>query len=225
MAYRRTEQVSRRLAARRQAILDAARGIVAELGFRGLGMQLVAEATGVATGTVYRYFPSKADLCTELVTSVSERELAVLRAISAAEGRALDRLWAAVDTFARRALRARRLAYALMAEPGEPEVDRLRLRYRGELARVIAGLIEESIADGSLPAQSAPASAAFIVGAFIEGVIGPAAPDAELPGEGPALGGDIARFCLQGAGARERDLAIAARWGARTGARAVGAPR
>jgi AcrR family transcriptional regulator len=210
MAYRRTERVNHRLAARRRAILEATRGIVADVGFRGLSMQVVAEATGVATGTLYRYFPSKGELCTEVVTAVSERELAVLREVAAGEGPPLPRLARAVATFARRALRARTLAWALLAEPVEPEVDRLRLGYRQEIADVIAGLVDECARSGTLPAQSASASAAFIVGAFIEGVIGPHAPAAGRAGpNAQALVNDIARFCLRGAGARARDLEAA----------------
>ena len=79
MAYRRTEKISQRLAARRRAILLAARSIVTEHGFQALNMQLVADTAGVAIGTLYRYFPSRADLCIEVVTGISERELMLLR--------------------------------------------------------------------------------------------------------------------------------------------------
>jgi AcrR family transcriptional regulator len=208
LAYRRTERVSNRLAARRAAILAAARDVVARDGFQGLSMQQVAERSGVATGALYRYFASKENLCAETVKGISDRELSVLRRIVGSEGPPLARLWAAINTFTRRAMQARTLAYALMAEPGEPAVDRLRLRYRKKLASVLEGLIDESVADGSLPAQTASASAAFMVGAFIEGVIAPHAPDIAPDGIA-ALADDIASFCLRGAGADERQLTAA----------------
>lgn len=210
MAYRRTEQTSHRLAARRQAILTAARGIVSDVGFHGLNMKIVAEAAGVATGTLYRYFPSKASLCIEIVTGTSERELVVLRRIAASDDAPIDRLWSAINTFSRRAMQARRLAYSLMAEPVEPELDRLRIHYREALSEILVGLIEESVAADTLPKQNAAARAAFMVGAFIEGVVGPHAPDLPLAARG-ALSDDIASFCLRGAGATAQSLAARGR--------------
>jgi AcrR family transcriptional regulator len=50
------------LHARRQEILAAACALFAEKGFAGTSMADVVAATGLATGTLYRYFPSKNDL-------------------------------------------------------------------------------------------------------------------------------------------------------------------
>ncbi len=50
----------------------------------------VAQRAGIATGTVYRYFPSKTDLVTALVGAIAEREIgAVRKAGKAAPGSAL----------------------------------------------------------------------------------------------------------------------------------------
>ncbi len=47
----------------------------------------VATRANVAAGTVYRYFPSKADLISELIADVSRTELAAIRrAADAAPG-------------------------------------------------------------------------------------------------------------------------------------------
>ncbi|HBY31832.1 MAG TPA: TetR family transcriptional regulator, partial [Bradyrhizobium sp.] len=47
----------------------------------------VAVRANVAAGTVYRYFPSKAELISELITEVSRDELsAIRRAADAAPG-------------------------------------------------------------------------------------------------------------------------------------------
>ena len=65
----------------------------------------VAAAAGIATGTVYRYFPSKAELFAEVLALVSQREVDVLAAIARADGGATVRLHSAVATFVKRAMR------------------------------------------------------------------------------------------------------------------------
>ena len=75
MAYRRTENVVRRLAARHAAIIAAAGALAAEAGINAVQIGPVADRAGIAAGTVYRYFPSKTDLVAALVASVSEREI------------------------------------------------------------------------------------------------------------------------------------------------------
>ena len=86
----------------------------------------VAARAGIAAGTVYRYFPGKIELVGALVESVAEREIeAVRRAADAAPG-PLSALAAAIATFAARALRNRRLAWAVIAEPVDAETDAVR---------------------------------------------------------------------------------------------------
>jgi AcrR family transcriptional regulator len=50
------------LAARREQIIQAARTLFAERGFSRTTMADVVQASGLSTGAVYRYFPSKNDL-------------------------------------------------------------------------------------------------------------------------------------------------------------------
>src|SRR5215207_25906 len=115
MAYRRTERVIQRLAARRDAIVTAARALASEQGMDAVQIVPVAERAGIAAGTVYRYFPSKTDLVTALVAAVSERELAAMRAAADAAPGLLSALAAAVVTFAARAVHDRKLAWAVIA--------------------------------------------------------------------------------------------------------------
>src|SRR5882757_767847 len=70
MAYRRTENVVRRLAARHDAILAAAAALASEAGINAIQIAPVAERAGIAAGTVHRYFPSKTGLVLALVASV-----------------------------------------------------------------------------------------------------------------------------------------------------------
>src|ERR671932_561142 len=104
MAYRRTERVERVLADKRQRILRAVRAVVGEVGFRGAQVAMVAEAAGVATGTVYRHFPSKAELFAEALGLNAQHEIDVMAAVVAAEGPAAARLADAVRVFAYRAV-------------------------------------------------------------------------------------------------------------------------
>lgn len=50
------------VAARREQIVRAAMGLFAERGFAGTTMADVVAASGLSTGAVYNYFPSKSDL-------------------------------------------------------------------------------------------------------------------------------------------------------------------
>lgn len=72
MAYRKTEHVEARLADKRKRILAAtARALVGEGGWPEAQVSHVAAAAGLATGTVYRCFPSKADLFVEVLSAPS----------------------------------------------------------------------------------------------------------------------------------------------------------
>jgi AcrR family transcriptional regulator len=57
MAYRRTENVIRRLNARHDAIATAARDAASVGGMAAIQIAPIASRAGVAAGTVYRYFP------------------------------------------------------------------------------------------------------------------------------------------------------------------------
>jgi AcrR family transcriptional regulator len=177
MAYRKTERVQAQLAEKRAQILRAARQLIAEGGFHEAPVQAVASMAGVAVGTVYKHFPSKSALFAEVVGETSQRELEVVAAIVMADGTARERLISAIRAFSERALRARRLAYALVAEPVDAEIDVTRLKYRRALGRVFETLIEQGIRANEFPSQNIGPSAACLVGACIEGLVGPLSPE------------------------------------------------
>src|SRR4030081_3141911 len=117
MVYRRTESATQRLGDKRGALLKGARDLVADGGWPAAQVDHVAVKAGVATGTVYRYFPSKAELCAEIVATVSAREVEIVKAVADADGSPVEKVQSALRTFASRALRGRRLAYALIDAP------------------------------------------------------------------------------------------------------------
>jgi AcrR family transcriptional regulator len=173
--YRRTPRVQARLSASRERILSAALSIVAERGYAGFSVAAVARRAGVATGSVYRHFPAKADLVAEVFRTASRREVDAVARAATLEGTAAEAVAAVIETFAGRALRAPRMAYALLAEPADPAVDAERLVFRRAYADAIATLISRGIAAGELPGQDVQVSAAALVGAIGEALVGPLA--------------------------------------------------
>ena len=198
MVYRQTDGAAKRLADKRARILAAARDLVADGGWSAAQVDNVAARAGVATGTVYRHWSSKAELCAEIVATVSAREVGIVKAMADADGSPVEKLEAAIRTFASRALNGRRLAYALIAEPVDPEVETVRLDYRAQLARCLERILREGIMRGAFPRLDPAVAAACIVGAFMEALVGPLAP---AKGTGPRadrhLVEQITRFCLR----------------------------
>jgi AcrR family transcriptional regulator len=138
----------------------------------------VAERAGIAAGTVYRYFPSKTDLVGALVASACEQDVAAIRAAAAAAPGPLSALAAAVTIFAARALRQRQLAWALIAEAVDPDIERARLPYRRALAAEFETRLKAAIASRNLPDQDTSVVAPALVGALLEGLAGPLAMEA-----------------------------------------------
>ena len=129
---------------------------------------------------------------------MSAREVGVVKAVVDADGSPVEKLAAAIRTFASRALQGRRLAYALIAEPVDPGVDTVRLDYRAQLAHCFERILREGIMRGAFPRLDPAVAAACIVGAFMEALVGPLAP---AKGTGTRadrhLVEQITQFCLR----------------------------
>jgi AcrR family transcriptional regulator len=158
----------------------------------------VAERAGVATGTVYRHFPSKGDLFAEVFRRASQREVDVLAAIAARS--TAERLAAWVEAFVRRALAAPVRAYALIAEPVDPAVEAERLVFRRAYADLFASALRAGVARGELPALDSDLAATAIVGALAEALVGPLARRDADPG---ALVFGLQSFVLSAVRAQE----------------------
>ncbi|TAK48384.1 MAG: TetR/AcrR family transcriptional regulator [Xanthobacteraceae bacterium] len=212
MAYRRTDQVIRRLTARRNAILAAARTAAAEGGMDAVQIAPVARRARVAAGTVYRYFPAKAELIAELIADVTRTELAAIRRAANAAPGPLSALAVAVTTVALRIMSNRRLAWAVMAEPVDVDVSAARVASRRDLVAEIAFRIEAAMRGGHLPAQEAILSATAVLGALYEGLIGPLSPeDARDAAKTRDAVQTLALFALRAVGvmdARARGLVV-----------------
>lgn len=209
MPYRPTPKTEARKAATRERIVAAALAQVGDGGFAAAGMQATATRAGVAVGTVYRHFPSKADLFAEVFRRASERELAVLVEVAQADGRsAQERVAAAVEAFCRRALAAPTLAYAQIAEPVDPAVESERLRLRRGYRDAFAAVLGDGVADGELEGHDERTVAAALVGALGEALVGPLA-EAE-GGRHEALVATLVQFCLAALPTTARGMARSA---------------
>jgi AcrR family transcriptional regulator len=189
----------RRLDAR-ERIVSAALEIVAEDGYAAASVAAVARRAGVATGSIYRHFPSKGELLAEVFRDAAGRERALIGGIlRSGDGPAGERLATAAETFSRRALAAPTLAYALMAEPVDPAVEAARLESKRGYRDDFATLLREGAEAGELPALDAPVAASALVGALQEALIGPLADHTS----GDALVASLVSFAVRSVGAPE----------------------
>jgi AcrR family transcriptional regulator len=199
VAYRRTPRIQARLEAQRASLISAAAEILAESGYAGCSIAAVTSRAGVASGSVYSHFRSKAELAAEVFRTIVSREVRAVRE-AAATGAATERIAAVIETFAGRALKSPRRAYALLAEPVDPAVDALRLEFRQAYRDVIADAIDAGVRAGELPPQNATVVAAALVGAIGEALVGPLVTGGPDPDTLPTL----IRFAIRAVGGSDR---------------------
>ena len=142
MVYRPTPKTRARNEAQRERVVAAARALVASGGFAATSIHAVAERAGVATGSVYRHFPSKAHLFVDVFAEASSREVQTMARAAEGHTTATEALRAAITTWAARALEGRTLAYALIAEPVMPEVEAARLEFRRAYICVLREILQ-----------------------------------------------------------------------------------
>jgi AcrR family transcriptional regulator len=183
----------------RERLVGAARQLLEEGGYATASVQAIADRAGGWAGALYRHFPSKAKLFVEVFREAARRDLAAIDE-AAATGRCVERLEAAVATHARRALRRRRLAWALLYEPVDPLVDEERLVYRRTYCRHMGGLLRQAIAAGEIPEQNVELSAAALVGAIAESLVGPLSPIAGQIVAEEEIIATLVRFCRRSVG-------------------------
>ncbi len=185
-----------RRAATRDRILAAARELLAEAGYAGCSVAAVARRAGVGAGSVYLHFPAKSDLVAEAFRLVCSHEVdAVARAVAGVRT-AREAVVAMVETFAGRALKTPRLAYTLLAEPIDPVVEHERLKYRLAYRDVLVPPLAAAVARGELPPQDPATTAAALVGAAGEVLVGPLAAGHAEPDTIP----NLISFCLRALG-------------------------
>lgn len=205
MAHRSTAAARAAKQQRTDALVRAARGIVAADGFGAASVSAIARVAGVSVGTVYTYFESREALLVAVFRQAASAELQIVRdAVSAAGrepgARAVRELTALVTTFAERAIRGRRLAWALLVEPVDALIDVERLYFRRAYSDTVAQIITRGVASGELPAQDPRIVGPGLVGLIGEALTGPLSPlvDGQLP-SGQVIT-DVTQMCLRAIG-------------------------
>ena len=87
-------------------------------------------------------------------------------------------------------------AYAMIAEPCEPEIDQARLLWRAALGEEFVRLIKSGQAAGAFRHGDPRIAAACVVGAFMEALVGPLTPELFYGKAAQRLVGEIADACL-----------------------------
>jgi len=202
MSYRPTEKTEARKKAQHALLLNSAIAIVSDSGFKNLTIAAVAERAEVAIGTVYKYFDSKALLCSAVFRKGTEKEVRQVALAAYPEDSQLSckqRLLNAIAIFSERAIAGHKLAYALIAEPVDPIIEFERLSYRRAYADIFEGLIDQGIKAGEFFSQDTKISSSALVGVLAETLLGPIG--AKTPGsldiDQSELISNIQDFCLR----------------------------
>jgi len=144
----RTRRVDPRIAETRRLVKEATLDLIAEIGFEGTTVELIAERSGVSRTTIYRHWPDPAVLFLEAFDpTTSDREPPALT------GRFTDDLEAYLHHVADR-LNDDRFAAALAAQVDkarrDPQYRAAHLRYAVTRNEHGVGIFRAGIADGTL---------------------------------------------------------------------------
>lgn len=173
MTYKRSALMQQRLDQNREAILSAARKLIAQGGIKDTQIQAIAQLAGVSNGSVYRYFKDKNHLIIEVLSEAIQGELTVLTNIAQAEMPARDKLYKAVKTFVKRALNSSQLAYSLMLEPAGEKMEEARFESKQLIRQAIEQILQEGKQQAVFDFDEIGATALCIVGAMTFAVIEP----------------------------------------------------
>lgn len=209
MAYHSTVATRAAKQERTAALLGSAREIVAAEGFGAASVKAIADRAGVSAGTVYTYFADRDALLVSVFRRAATVELTAVRNAVTVAGelpgsvRAAREITALVTTFAERAVRARRLAWAMLVEPVGVLVEAERLEFRRAYADILIDIVARGVCAGELPHQDPSIAGPALVGLIGEALIGPLS---MLDGEGTAAGEvaeSVIELCLRAVGGEQ----------------------
>jgi TetR/AcrR family transcriptional repressor of nem operon len=145
---------------RRASILDAAVGLFTERGVDASTMADVAEAAGVAKGTVYLYFDSREDLLAALQARYAEDLIAEARTLLpvGGHGSRIRRLDAFIVGLAESYQRDHRLYHVLFEAPGASEAAIL-----SAIRELLRRFVEDGVAAGEFDVPDVDLATEFLL--------------------------------------------------------------
>ena len=164
MPLRALESLTRRSAAKRSNVLNAAWELFAEHGFDDTSMRGLALKAGVSTATIYAHFPTKPDLLQALIEQRWQQALADMLARAAAVHDPLERLLAGI-TGLNHAIAADPLLRQLLVTPrrvGDAQAEKRLGPIEDMMDERCAEAIREAVAAGRLQCEDLKALAVLI---------------------------------------------------------------
>ena len=176
MSYKRSSLMQERMEQNRQAILQSARELIAQGGIKDAQIQAIAERAGVSSGLVYRYFDNKSQVLIEVLSEAIQHEVKILNHIAESELSSKQKLDNAVTTFVKRAMNSPQLAYSLMFEPVDAELEHERFRSKQLIKQSIKEILAAGKINGEFGFEDLNTAALCVVGAMTFVVIEPLNP-------------------------------------------------
>lgn len=133
-----------------EAVIQATLELLAEKGFRGLTVEAVADSSGVAKTTIYRWWPSKQALLLEALSRL--RQPAVVPETGSIRDKAVAHLRGHIEAF-RESGTAPILADALAEVLRNPELEKARLGFVAAQREPFRQALERAVERGELPAD------------------------------------------------------------------------
>ncbi len=164
-------RTARRVAANREAILDAAEELLVEGGVDAITVDAVAERADVALQTVYNRVGRRPEVLVAVAERAVEDNRRYMDAAFAVEGTPLDRFTAVVAAYVRFAQERPHHFEVLSNPPNEPGALQPIAAKIDEQMATLAELVAAGIADGSFTSSIDPADAAVALWAMMDGAL------------------------------------------------------
>ena len=163
---RRTQEQRRAETERR--VVDAAMALIARSGSRAVTLAEVGEAAGYSRGIVYHHFGSRERLLEAVVDEAQRFDVPVY------QGDGLDYLVRIIEAYLRNVVRRTPSARAFLQLWGEaiaadPVLAPLFARRDADFRQLLADVVRQGVADGSIRPDANPAAAAVLVVALVRG--------------------------------------------------------
>lgn len=153
---------------RTREILEAARRVIAELGYAGASTERIAQEAGISKGTIYLYFKNKEALLSAVFQHGFEVLMARTRAATQRARGSAPKLRALVQAFLEHTEEHQAFYQALQGHPdlgpeGNSEVSEQIRKMTEEYVVFVAGLLERGVRAGELRAIDAQLCARFLM--------------------------------------------------------------